>query len=460
MTGIGDRHADGPPDESSGNLQTRLAGEGVRIVAGAFVDLAGVSRVKTVPIDQLADFADLGVGMSYVSTVFTVDDQIATSPGFGSPVGDMRLRPDLDALVVLPDAPGWAWAPVDHYDVLLKPMATCPRQTLNRMVATAAQAGITCQMATEVEFTLLDPEGLPVHRGPGYGARALADAADFALDLVDVLVELGIEVQQFHPEYATSQYEISIGPAPPVRAADLNALLRATIIRVARRHGCDTSFAPRSTDESVGNGAHLHVSAWSDERNLMTGGDGQFGMTAQGESFVAGVLEHLPELAAVLAPSVPSYARLQPTQWAGAFTCWGLENREAALRFVQGTIGTRAHASRVEVKPIDGAANQYLAMTVVMAAGLDGVERRLRLPDPVDVDPALLTDRERALRGVARLPVDLGAAIEQMATSRVIRDALGDALFDAFVAVRRLEWATFGDMDLASQVRAHRWRYG
>ncbi|MGB3186661.1 MAG: glutamine synthetase family protein [Ornithinimicrobium sp.] len=440
--------------------QERLTNEGVRLVAGTFVDLAGVSRVKAVPVERLAEFAEHGVGMSYVSTVFTVDDQIVPSPGFETPTGDMRLRPDLDALVVLPDAPGLACAPADQDDQELWPMSACPRHTLKRIVAKAEASGITFRMATEVEFTLLDSDGQPVHRGPGYGARTLSLAADFAVDLAGVLHDLGIEVEQIHPEAAPSQFEVSIAPGPPVVAGDHNALLRDTIIRVARRHGCEASFAPRSTQDTVGNGAHLHLSAWSQGHNLMAGGEGRDGLTVTGEAFVAGVLEHLPELAAVLTPSVPSYARLQPSRWAGAYTCWGLENREAALRVVRGTVGARARSGNVEVKPIDGSANQYLVMALVIAAGLDGVTRNLRLPDPVSVDPVHLSEAERRARGIKRLPTDLGVAIEAMANSELVREALGEPLFEAFLAVRRREWETFGATDLPAQVAAHRWRYG
>lgn len=440
--------------------QAELAAQGVELVAGSFVDLAGVGRVKGVPVDRFAAFAEHGVGMSYVSTVFTVDDQIVPSPGYDTPTGDMRLLPDLDALVVAPDIDGWAWVPVDQRDQDLEPMPTCPRHTLARVVATAQQADLTFRMATEVEFTLLDPSLAPSRRGPGYGARALADVAGFAVDLLSVLRAQGLQVEQFHPEYATSQYEISIAADAPVRAGDHNALLRATIVRVAARHGQEVSFAPRSTDESPGNGAHLHLSPWTGGRNLLADGDGPADMTDRGESFVAGVLHHLPELTAVLTPSVPSYARLQPTQWAGAFTCWGVENREAALRFVPGSLGTRPAGANVEVKPIDGAANQYLAMAAVIAAGLDGIERGLRLPEPVRADPGTLASQERAARGIHRLPTDLGTAIDRMAGSELVRDAFGEPLFEAFLAVRRREWETFGDLDLSDQVRAHRLRYG
>ncbi|HEX6257688.1 MAG TPA: hypothetical protein VFZ70_17895 [Euzebyales bacterium] len=246
----------------------------MRLVACTFVDLAGVTRIKGVPVERFADAVRHGVGMSYVSTVFTVDDQIASSPGFDSPTGDMRLRPDPNVVVVLDDALGWAWAPVNQDLQDLQPMSGCPRAALSAAVDRAAADGLSFRTAFEVEFNLLDADGRPAHRGPGYGARALFDAGDFTVDLVSVLRAQGIAVQQIHPEYTPSQYEISIAPASPVQAADRHSLLRATVVRVARRHGYDVSFAPVTIEGTVGNGSHVHLSAWRDERNLMRGGDG------------------------------------------------------------------------------------------------------------------------------------------------------------------------------------------
>jgi glutamine synthetase len=440
--------------------QAALAGAGVQVVACTFVDLAGVTRIKGVPVERFADAVRHGVGMSFVSTVFTVDDQIASSPGFDSPTGDMRLRPDPDGVVVLDDAPGWAWAPVNQDSQDLRPMSGCPRAALSAAVDRAAEQGLTFRTAFEVEFNLLDADGRAVHRGPGYGARALFDAGDFAVDLVAVLGSQGLAVQQIHPEYTTSQYEISIAPASPVQAADRHGLLRATVVRVARRHGYEVSFAPVAMAGTVGNGSHVHLSAWRGDDNLMHGGDEPCGMTRTGEAFAAGVLHHLPDLSAVLTPSVLSYARLEPSHWSAPFTCWGPENREAAVRYVSGTAGTRARAANIEVKPLDASANPYLAQAVIIAAGMDGMDRGLQLPEPVLVDPATFGEDEREARGIHRLPRDLEAAMARMASSQLVRGALGEPLFEAFLAVRRLEWDTFGSADLTDVIAAHRWRYG
>ena len=158
-------------------------------------------------------------------------------------------------------------------------------------------------------------------------------------------------------------------------------------------------------------------------------------------------------------PSVASYLRLQPHRWAGPWACWGRENREAGLRFVTGMVGSRSEAANLEVKPVDGAGNPYLVLGAVVAAGLDGLERDLRLPEPTTEDPASLSAAERRRRGISRLPSSLDMAIRELEGSSILREAMGDMLFDSFVATRKGELAAFDGMDDDAVVRAHRWRY-
>jgi glutamine synthetase len=182
-------------------------------------------------------------------------------------------------------------------------------------------------------------------------------------------------------------------------------------------------------------------------------------MTRAAEAFTAGVLHALPALTAVTAPSVVSYERLQPHRWSGPWAVWGRENREAALRFVTGMVGSRAEAANLEMKAMDASANPYLALGAIVSAGVDGIERGLSLPDPVLQDPADIPARRRRSLGIRRLPSSLGAAIRELERSAVLRDAMGDVLFDAFLATRRAERDAYEGKDAAEVVRAHRWRY-
>jgi len=216
-----------------------LAARGVHAVALTWVDNAGITRVKSVPVSRLPDAAAWGIGMSPVFDVFNVDDSIATSRHIGGPVGDLRLHPDLDRLTVLAGQPGWAWAPVDRWTQEGQPYPACQRMFARRMADRAAADGLTLAMAFEVEwFVGRDtPEPEPACVGPAYGMTRLVELSAHVDDLLTALEAQGVAVEQFHPEYAAGQLELSVAAAGPVAAADLNVLVRQTIRAVAARHG-------------------------------------------------------------------------------------------------------------------------------------------------------------------------------------------------------------------------------
>jgi glutamine synthetase len=318
------------------------------------------------------------------------------------------------------------------------------------------------RLAFELEWFVARKDGdalVPIHRGPAYSAAVLAEVSDYARDLIVALEDEGVGVEQFHPEYATGQLEISVAPTDPVGAADLDVLVRQTIRGVFARHGFRASFAPVAIAGEVGNGGHVHFSLWEEGRNLFAGGAGPHGMTEKAEAFVAGVLDDLPALVAIGAPSVASYLRLVPHHWAGAFACWGRENREAAVRFVTGMVGSRETAANTEVKCFDESANPYLVAGALVAAGVSGIERGLRLPQEITVDPGSLSEKEQAELGVRRLPQSVEEAVAHLEKSETLREAMGPTLFNAFAAVRRAEAETFADKEDEEIVEAHRWRY-
>jgi glutamine synthetase len=446
-----------------------LVDAGVEAVALAMVDNAGVTLVKTIPVRRLEEAARFGIGLSPVFSVFLVDDQITSSPHIGGPTGDTRLMPDVDATVALAASPGWALAPVDQRDQEGGEYPACARTFARRMLERLSGFGLELRGAYEVEFFLgrrdtaaADPERdpVPAHTGPAYSAIALADVEPFATDLIRAFERQGTGVMQFHPEYSTGQLELSVPHRPGIAVADTNLVVRHTIRALARRHGLAASFAPVVFAGLVGNGQHLHLSLWNRTgRNVFHGGRGPEGMTREGEAFTAGVLESLPALTALTAPSVASYERLKPHRWSGPWAVWGRENREAALRFVTGMVGSRPEAANLELKSMDASANPYLALGAVVAAGIDGLEREAALPEPVSVDPASMPAAERRSRGVRQLPSSLGAAIRRLERSSVLRAAMGDVLFEAFLATRRGERATYEGKDPKAVVSAARWRY-
>jgi glutamine synthetase len=436
-----------------------LQERGVRLLATTFVDNGGITRVKALPLARLGQAARSGAGMSILWVVSGVDDHFAFVPPYDGPSGDMRLVPDLAAARPLHAAPGWAWAPADQHDEEMERLPTCQRGVLERAVAEGERVGLSFMVSFETEMTVVDGAGQPAHDGPGYSVRALTAIEPFALELAEALDEQGIEVEQIHPEYSPGQVEISVAPRPPLAAADEIVLLRYTARQVARRHGLDVSFAPVVFPDAVGNGCHLHLSAWRDGANLMRGGERPEGFERDGAALVAGVLDALADLTAVLVPSVPGYERLQPHHWAGAYACWGVENREAALRFIPGSLTSRARSANLELKVAEAAANPYLAAAVFVGAALRGLREGAALPPPVQGDPGAMAEKERRAAGIERLPATLGEAAGRLAASAVAREILGDEMHHAFSAVRHLEWETFGGWDAERLLEAYRWRY-
>ncbi len=439
-----------------------LRERGVVAVATTFVNNAGVCMVKTVPLGGFAHVAAWGAGATPAFDLFGYDDQIAVAADGTTPVGDLRIMPDPDRVVALAAAPGWAWAPGSRHTQDGDPHPACSRSLLLEQVSALAGRGLTMRAAFEVEWVLATPGTdafVPATGGPAYGWARLTEVSDYARDLLEALAEQGVVVEQFHPEYAPGQFELSVAAEDPVAAADTTVLVRETVRAVGMRHAFRTSFSPKVDTDGVGNGGHVHLSLLEDGTNLMTGGDGAGGMTARGEEFTAGVLERLPALMAIGAPSLASYLRLVPSHWAGAYQCWGVENREAAVRVVTGSAGEQERAANVEVKCFDLLANPYLALAGLAAAGLDGLDRAASLPPPVDVDPASLADEHRAELGIEPLPESLAVALDRFEGDQVICTALGPRLVGSILAVRRMEIETHADSTPEEVADAVRWRH-
>ncbi|MFE2873795.1 glutamine synthetase [Embleya sp. NPDC059259] len=429
------------------------APQAIDVIALGWVDNAGITRVKTIPYGRLDAAATHGVGFSPVFDVFLADDSITAGTLVGGPTGDLRLIPDLAALRPLAAQPGWAWAPGDRYTQDGVAYAGCQRTFARRMTARAGLRGLSLRMGFEVEWITgtEDPAGrfLPAFHKAAYGMTRVVRVSGQLRELVRALAAQHVSVLQVHPEYAAGQLEVSVAPEDPVGAADTTILVRETIRAVAARHGHTVSFAPCVLPGEVGNGAHLHFSPWRDGTNLCHGGEGPQGLTHEGEAFLAGVLRELPALLAVGAPGAASHLRLEPDRWAGVYHCWGLENREAALRLVTGMTGERQHTANAELKCFDATANPYLVVGTVIAAGLAGLEDGLRLPAEVPGDPS-------AVAGVPRLPDSPAAALAALEASEVLREALGETLFDAITAVRRAEIARAAEMtpaEIAAEAR-------
>jgi glutamine synthetase len=421
-----------------------------------FVDNGGITRAKTVPATRAAAAGTTGIGASTTFSVFTGLDAMGSARGLEIPTGDLRLVADLDAHVVDGD---YAWAPADLIDLEGAPWPTCARTFARQQEAALHERGLRCAMTFETEFTVWDAAGEPLHQQPAYGLEATRASGAFLLALVRRLQALGIPVDQVHPEYSPGQLEVSVGVTGAGAAADRAVLVRDVIRTVAREQGLRVSLSAKPAPDVLGNGAHLHVSLWRGDQNLFGTGDDPFGMAPEARAFLAGLLAGLPALLGVVCSSPVSYLRLGPSRWTGVYGCWGVENREAPLRLIQGHRASRPGAANVELKPVDASGNPYLAVGAAIAAGLHGMDAELELPPECAIDPATMSEGERRDAGIEPLPDDLPSATAALRWSQPLRAAMGETLHDALVAVRMREHEDAAGVAPEMLCERYRFRY-
>ncbi|OBG14504.1 glutamine synthetase [Mycolicibacterium celeriflavum] len=425
----------------------QLEADGVATLIGTVVNPAGLTHAKTVPLRRMGTFADPGLGASPVWHAFAIDHTGIVYSRAITPVGDQRIRIDLSALRILGD--GLAWAPGAFFNQDGTPDPYCSRGALGRVQKRLTDEGLSAVVGHEMEFVLVGPDGgrLQSHLWAQYGLAGVLEFEGFVRDVTNAATASGVAIEQFHPEYGANQFEISLAPLPPVAAADALVLTRIIVGRVARQYGMRVSLSPVPFAGGVGSGAHQHFSMKRGDTELFFDGTGVNGMTREGESAIAGLVAGLPEAQGVLAGSVLSGQRMQPGNWAGAYVCWGTENREASVRYLIGG-PSNPYGANIEVKVVDPSANPYLATAAILGLALDGIERRLPLPPETTVDPATLTDAQREQTGVVLLREKQIDALDVLNRSSLMRKILGDEAVDAVVAVRRYEHDNYGALSL------------
>jgi len=437
---------------------------GVRLVRFLYTDNGGITRGKATHVEHLRNRITDGIGLTVAMQAMNMLDQLAPVEGMG-PVGEIRLTPDPDTFTVLPYAPHSAAMTVDMLKHDGAPWEACPRSFLKRQIAACAAEGFTAQAAFECEFTLAtrsaDGAYAPLDESLCFSAVGFTPAAQVMDDIIAALEAQGIETDQYYPELGHGQQELPIRHAPALAAADRQVFYRETVRNVAYHHGLYASLAPKPFPEQAGNGAHIHFSLWdkAGRRNVMHDPNDPYGVSQLGYHFIAGVLAHLPALLALTCPSYNSYRRLQPHFWASAYTAWGPDNREGAIRVPSQFKSNRAASTNAELKASDASSNPYLALGGLLAAGLDGVKRQLNPGEPELVDPGNYSDAERAARGIRRFPTNLKEALDNLEKDQVLTNALGPLLAKSFLAVKRLEWESFSKEDVAFEVKHHFWKF-
>jgi len=431
----------------------------LRLVRFLWCGNDGTIRAKSSGRHGLKGRLQAGIGLTVAMQAMNGLDQLQPVEGMG-PVGEVRLVPDLDTFRVLPYAPNAGAVLTDHVRLDGEPAAVCQRTFLKRMEARLAECGLVLRASFENEFSLatrFDGQYVPVDSALCFSTIGATASQDYVDDLATALDAQGIPLEQYYAELGHGQQEISTPHAPALQAADEQLLVRETIRGIATLHGLVASLAPKPWPDNAGNGGHVHFSLWEGGRNRFYGDHD--GLSAEARSFIAGVLAHLPGLCALSAPSFNSYHRILPQYWAGAFVCWGVDNREAPVRVASPFRGSEEASTNAELKACDASCNPYLALGGLIAAGLHGLERGLEPPKPVDVDPATLTDAQRKRRGIEPLPANQAEALDALAADELLLDALGPELAQSYLAVRRSEWAAYSAGDAAFEQQGHFEKY-
>ncbi len=432
----------------------------VRLVRFLYCDNGGVIRGKLAHRDSLAKRLETGIGLTVAMQAFNMLDQLLPFEGMG-PVGEVRLVPDPESFVVLPYAPNSAAMTCDMIALDGVPWAACPRSFLKRMIARAGERGMAFQTVMENEFSLLEKNAEggfdPIDTGGCFSTVSMAAGAEVMNDIVAAMEAQAIPIDAYYPELGHGQHELPIRHAPALRAADNQIWLRETVRGVAHRHGMLASLAAKPLPEQAGNSAHIHWSIWDrgGETNLLYDADDRYKLSKTGYHVVAGVLAHLPGLLALTAASYNSYRRLQPHFWSSAYTSWGPDNREAAVRVASGLWGHEPESVNLEFKPSDPSNNPYLAMGGLIAAALDGVARELDPGEASLIDPANFSSDEQAARGIERFPTTLEAALDALEKDEMLMEALGPELAGSYLVVKRSEHAAFAAEDLDFEIKHH-----
>jgi len=441
----------------------RVDAAGLRLVRFLWCGNDGTVRAKASSRHGLEGRVRSGIGLTVAMNAMNGLDHLQPVPDMG-PVGEVRLVPDPDTFRVLPYAPSTGAMLVDQRSLDGDPAPVDQRAFLRRMTDRLVELGASLEVAFENEFALateVDGAFVPIDSSLCFSTIGMTASQDYVDALVAALDAQDIPLEQYYAELGHGQQEISTVHRPALRAADEQILVRETIRGVAAGQGLVASLAPKPWPDGAGNGCHIHFSLWDSdgERNRFHDGRAADRFSAEGRAFLAGVLAHLPGLCGLTAPSFNSYHRIVPQYWAGAFTCWGHDNREAPLRLPSLFWGMEEASTNLELKAADATANPYLAVGGLIAAGLDGLERGLEPPAPVEVDPATLSDDERERLGVARLPATQAEALDALAADDVLTGALGAVLAGSYLAVRRSEWETYSAEDEAFEQRGHFSKY-
>ena len=421
----------------------KLSELGVRAVRLQYADLHGICRGKEIPIDTFPHAAHEGIG--FVAAIMTVDLAHNVVAGFEQGFPDVLARPDLETLQALPWEPDIAACIADLEDpVTHKPYPIDSRGALKRVLVRFSELGLVPVVGPELEFYLCEPEPTaprgyrPYARqdSPVYTVGGIADPKGTLTRMLDAAVALKLGAIAAAHEYGRSQFEINLRHSPALDSADRAFRFKAMVKELAASDGLLATFMGKPFNDDEGSGFHLHISLCDGSgANIGEDSAAPHGLTAPLRHFIAGVLADGPAMMALFNPTVNAYRRINPEALVPTRCCWGHDNRMALVRVPK----ERAGATRLELRVGDGTANPYLAYTIALAAGLDGINRELEPPDPVAGMIYDLADEQLG----NTLPHSFEEALTELDRDPVIVEALGSQLVETFRTIKSPELERF-----------------
>ena len=395
----------------------------------------------------------LGVLKSFAITPSELEDGLTEGMGFdGSSIegfarieeSDLVAKPDPSTFQILPwKADGHQIARV-FCDILKpdkSPYEGDPRYVLRRFLRKLEDQGYTYNVGPELEFFYFSDNKYPEFLDEaGYFDAMPLDLGDaLRRETIPALQTMGIQVEYDHHEVAPSQHEIDLRYDEALRMADKTMTYRVVVKEVARRNGFYATFMPKPVLGVNGSGMHVHQSLFKGDSNAFFDADNEYSLSEMARHYIAGIMKHAPEITAIANQWVNSYKRLVPGFEAPAYISWARRNRSAMVRVPMYKPG-KEKATRIEYRAPDPACNPYLTFAVMLGAGMEGVENKYELPDPIEEDIFEMSPSEREDRGIKELPDNLYAAIEELEKSELVRKVLGDHIFNKFVANKKIEW--------------------
>ncbi|SDL97161.1 type I glutamate--ammonia ligase [Bacillus sp. OK048] len=418
----------------------RLALEdNVKFIRLQFTDILGTIKNVEIPVSQLEKALDnkMMFDGSSIEGFVRIEES------------DMYLYPDLNTWVVFPwtaEKGKVARLICDIYTAEGKPFDGDPRNNLRRVLREMEELGFTdFNLGPEPEFFLfkLDEKGEPtleLNDQGGYFDLAPTDLGENCRrDIVLELEEMGFEIEASHHEVAPGQHEIDFKYADALTACDQIQTFKLVVKTIARKHGLHATFMPKPLFGVNGSGMHMNLSLFNNGVNAFYDPTGDLEMSDTARQFIAGILMHSPNFTAVTNPTVNSYKRLVPGYEAPCYVAWSARNRSPLIRIPS----SRGLSTRVEVRSVDPAANPYLAMAVLLKAGLDGIINKMTPPAPVDRNIYVMSKAERIAEGIIDLPATLAQALEQLKSDEVILSGLGEHIVEHFTEAKEIEWDMF-----------------